>query len=239
MKSIFVLLGSAYALDKISPAVTFASTLNCAQCIRNGYVFCTDTSALFQSAATLPANNQCCNPALALDSTNCSAGYTSTAGTLKAGASCNQSFSSLDKQLLSCPQLNTVCDGPNVVNTFANKDATKVTKTITTFSNTQSCTYVVKATCDAPGFRVTGMSHPEKFLIHFYEYSSTTAKDANTDFPNINNSGNGGFDEKKVFNAPNQPNGEFGYFKHVINATLPTNYQYVPGSTIWNELKAK
>ena len=47
------------------------------------------------------------------------------------------------------------------------------------------------------------------------------------------------FDEKKVFNAPNQPNGEFGYFKHVINATLPTNYQYVPGSTIWNELKAK
>ena len=83
-----------------------------------------------------------------------------------------------------------------MVNTFADKAATKVTKTITGFSNTQSCTYLVKATCDAPGFRVTGNSHPEKLMMHFYEYSSTTAKDGTaTDFPNINTAGSGGFVE--------------------------------------------
>jgi len=67
-----------------------------------------------------------------------------------------------------------------------------------------TCTWLIKATCDAPGFTVKTMTHPTLIALHYYEYSDSTLKDTTyTDFPRGSNAANAGFDENAVFNLPN------------------------------------
>jgi hypothetical protein len=154
------LLGSTAALDTIT-GLNFDATINCAQCIRNGYVYCT-TSPYFLGAAK-PASDMCCNPNVGLDSTNCATGYSGSAGAntpVGGSAVCNYSYSSRDKQLLSCPQLTGTCGTQNVY-TFANKAAVPSVVQTTGFTQQSSCTYVIKATCDSPGFEIKEMTSPD------------------------------------------------------------------------------
>jgi hypothetical protein len=59
-----------------------------------------------------------------------------------------------------------------------------------------------------------------------------------TNFPKPASAADGGFDEAKVFNGPNQETGEMGYMKQLTLANSG-KYRYVPGKIIIDQLDAK
>lgn len=133
------------------------------------------------------------------DSTGCSTVYSNAAGaTLAYNANydtCSEHFSSFDKQLIACPNDSDIC-GTTRVHTFADKTAAKVTKSTTSFTQDESCTWVIKATCDSPGWEIDNIDHPEKISIHYYEYTSDITLE-NTDYPHRTNTD---AKEKGVYN---------------------------------------
>jgi len=174
MKSqvILALLSSTQALDTLS-GMAFSSSTNCGQCIRNGWYYCTTSP---YSTGTKPASDMCCDPSATLDNTSCATGYSGT-NTRAGGSTCTPDFSSKDKALLSCPFVTATCGSTNAF-VFANKVAVNQRATATGLDMKGSCTWVVKATCDSPGFEVVTITNAENYLIHWYEYSSTTPKDS-------------------------------------------------------------
>lgn len=120
---------------------------------------------------------------------------------------CSSDFSSLDKVIISCPQLASkkTAAAPTVApkcglvdwatmavsktSEIANKqpiityDGYLMSETSIRVLNVENltkddkCTYIVRAKCDGPGFRVrdiTGTTGAQNAEIHYYEYSYAT-----------------------------------------------------------------
>jgi len=140
-------------------ASTTVAGVECPVCIRTGNVFCTTVPyGHADNVYTAPAENMCCT---ALDSTNCPTAYDSSSGTavLKSTLTCSSSYTSKDLAVAMCPQKVSICGGgASNVHTFASKDSTEVSATVSTFAAKEKCTFLIKATCDAPGFSITALN---------------------------------------------------------------------------------
>lgn len=120
-----------HGLSQLSGTIVFDSTMGCSRCIRSGYRFCASryiwnqniaydsttagTRNQYQPAASTATNEAlwdaqlCCNPATIDSSQNSKCLATNILR--KAGVPsvddyiCSSDFSSLDKAIISCPQL--------------------------------------------------------------------------------------------------------------------------------------
>ena len=167
---------------------TFELALTCFTCIRSGFEHCSK-SGMYKSgsAADLTAMSMtCCDPAAKpFTNLNCANGYTSVAGVKQDSAVCTSDYVALDYSLVACPQDNAKCGNSNFLQ-FENKSAIKQTVTLTGLTHTEKCSWLIKASKDAPGFKIksTSTMSDSALDLHYIEYSSSSSMTYGTEFIN-------------------------------------------------------
>ena len=81
-------------------------------------------------------------------------------------------FTSADLALAACPQKKNVCGTLNKY-TYADSSISEDEITMSSFTDKDSCTYLIKAECGAPGFYIdTTSGTPDNTVIglHYVEY---------------------------------------------------------------------
>ena len=101
----------------------------------------------------------CCNPNGTLDNKSCGTGYDSTGATV-AGSYCSKrDWSDPEKAMFMCGKRIDICG--NLVNSiplpFDDAKDVRIPLGASTYSFSSSieCQWLIKAKCDAPGFKIT------------------------------------------------------------------------------------
>ena len=88
----------------------------------------------------------------------------------------------MELALINCRQLQTICGVGNTVE-LADKNAAAVIKTISGLTNSEKCSWNIKATTDAPSFKITTAvsdlirNDDTGYDIHYIEYDDTADKE--------------------------------------------------------------
>ena len=132
-----------------NPEDTFDTTFGCHQCIRNGHAFITTQDWYEKLESGVATSGVCCELPLSAD---CSVYDAAEANLVQTGNKIStDDFSSPDLALTGCPQKKDVC-GSQFQFDFEDTSATEEEISMSSFTDKDSCTYLIKAECGAPGF---------------------------------------------------------------------------------------
>jgi len=102
-----------------------------------------------------------------------------TDGAIVSGFRCTSEFTSKDHALMACPTPISVCGTTKII--VANASATSTTNptqvTLTAGNASVHCSYLVKATCGAPGFDINTSTTEEDTIVklHYLEWDTDDA----------------------------------------------------------------
>jgi hypothetical protein len=160
--ALLALSSSARFLDatNVAPtvAVTYASNLNCGQCIYGGYIYCrqgAENLALTGTTAYPSTNIKCCNPSVMSSCTE----VTNTA------YNCSSSYADRSYAKYVCPQKESHC---GTIQTAALVDVNSTyTFNISALPLGRTCAYAVATNCGAPAFTPNDTSRVEIEYVEF------------------------------------------------------------------------
>ena len=162
---------SVVAYDSLKADASDSSGYGCHECIRNGWVFATtlDWYSVIENGSD---NYQgfCCETFGA----DCLDAYDADAAAVADGYKLSSQFTSRDLALAACPMKESICGPDKMFSYTSSSQAGDTINLLGTWTKQDSCTWLFKAECDAPGFFIDASSTKDdsKFILHYLEYDT-------------------------------------------------------------------
>lgn len=142
----------------------------------------------------------------------------------------------------ACPHDSTICGSKGI--SFANSSSASVTRDIDSLTDSKSCHYVIKATCDLPTISLTsvGSSASENLAVFYVEYMDADASSVdNTAYVSIVSSSYPAMTTEITwiedqFAYKEGSLGELRILESGSSSGSYTNYKYIPGSYVESEI---